>query len=163
MSKRIPIYHYISIGLMLLTLFLPYRTYDLYAGGFWQTSSLIEENVHELGMEVELVYGLIATLILTSVTMLVKRNLATAIIGLIMSFGMVLFLPLLAFALTFHLFGPSRNEELGLGYMIAVVTVISYFGFAISHLVYTVKQRKEAKKNPANQRSFEKTDLLDDF
>lgn len=163
MSRRIPIYHYICIGMMLSTLFLPYCTYDLYTGGFWQTPTLLQENVSEVGLEIELVYGLIVGMILTSVTMLVKRNLATAIIGLIMSLGMVLFLPLLAFILTFNLFGPQRNEELGIGYILAVATVITFFGFSIAHLVYTVKQRKMAKKNPANQRSYAKTDLLDDF
>lgn len=151
MSKRIPFYHYICYGVLLLSMALPYRQYDLYSGGWFSTNTLVQSSVQDSGLEFEFCYVLVIAMLATSLILVIQRNLATAIIGLIFSFGMVLFLPLLAFALTFSLFGPERNMELKVGYAMGALSVLTYFGFTIVHLVFVVKRRRLLAKNPARQ------------
>ena len=108
------------------------------------------------GMELEEAYVTLVGFILIILLVHIKKNLATVIIGLIAGLGLLLYVfPVLAFLITFNIFGP--RVELGLGYYIALLTVLVYFGALIANLVVFAQNRK---KNP---KAVAKSDLLDNF
>jgi len=158
MKKRIPIYHYICVGVVLGSLFLPWTKHDLYTGGLFSTLSLVKTDVIKAGLYYEGTYVVLLAMIIISAVQLIIRNLGTAIIGLVLAVGQVLYMPLLAFGLTFTLFGSERNIELQIGYYICALSVVVYFGFAIWNLVYVNRKRKSK-----TEKLIPNEDLLDDF
>lgn len=161
--KRIAIYHYICFGLIIVSMFLPYNEYDQYTSfSFFGSSSLIEESQHEIGFNFPPAWVLPGLMAITIITLHIKRNLATAIIGLIFGFLNLLYLPLLGFILVFTLFGSQRNKTIDIGFVLAGLVVITYFGFLISHLVKVVKERRKPKNQiTTNLDVLDDSDLLD--
>lgn len=159
MKQKIPVYHFIIIGVVLASLFLPYKEYDLYySNGIFGAGSLKETDVQEAGINlIESIIPLII-LILTSFMVLIARNLATAIVGLILSILLVLYLPFEAFILTFTLFSPKKDVHVDIGFYISVLAILSYLVFTILHLIQVSRERKKTVKVKAVE-----TDLLDDF
>ena len=68
----------------------------------------------------------------------------------------VLYMPMLAFIITFELFSPRRNVEVELGYMIAVIAVLVFFGASIVELRKAVRAHRNQKPRPT-------VELLDDL
>jgi hypothetical protein len=159
MKQKIPVYHFIIIGVVLASLFLPYKEYDLYySNGIFGAGSLKESGVQEVGINlIESIIPLII-LILTSFMVLIARNLATAIVGLILSILLVLYLPFEAFILTFTLFSPKKDVHVDIGFYISALAILSYLVFTILHLIQVSRERKKTVKIKAVE-----TDLLDDF
>lgn len=159
MSRKFPLYHFIIIGIVLVSLFLPYKEYDLYySNGIFGSGAMQEAGVQEAGINlIESIIPLIV-LILTSFTVLISRNLATAIVGLILSILLVLYLPFEAFVLTFTIFSPKKDVHVQIGFYISVLAILSYLVFTILHLIQVSRERKKTVKVKAVE-----TDLLDDF
>ena len=159
MKQKIPVYHFIIIGFVIASLFLPYKEYDLYySNGIFGAGSLKEADVQEAGINlIESIIPLII-LILTSFMVLIARNLATAIVGLILSILLVLYLPFEAFILTFTLFSPKKDVHVDIGFYISLLAILSYLIFTILHLIQVSRERKKTVKVKAVE-----TDLLDDF
>ena len=99
MKKRIPIYHYICLGMVIGSLFLPWTQYDLYSGGLFNNHTLVRPDILKAGLSYEGTYFVAGSMLLTSVVVLAIRNIATGIIGLILSFGLLLYMPLLGIGL----------------------------------------------------------------
>ncbi len=157
MKKRIPIYHYICLGMVIGSLFLPWTKFDLYSGGIFKSHTLVETGLLESGLAYEGVYFVVGIMLLISAIVLAIRNIATGIIGLVLAFGLLVYMPLLGMGLTFSLFGSHRNIDLQLGYYVSLLSVIAYLGFTIWNLVYVARaNKKETRKMVAG-------DLLDDF
>ena len=159
MKQKIPVYHFIIIGFVIASLFLPYKEYDLYySNGIFGAGSLKEADVQEAGINlIESIIPLII-LILTSFMVLIARNLATAIVGLLLSNLLVLYLPFEAFILTFTLFSPKKDVHVDIGFYISLLAILSYLIFTILHLIQVSRERKKTVKVKAVE-----TDLLDDF
>lgn len=156
--KKFPLYHPICFGLGLVSLLLPCRTYDQYSSSGWfSTPTLVQGHVVESGLSFFPCYIPLLAMLVISFIVLIKKNLATGIIGLIFGFVLVLYLPVLLFMLTFELFGSKSNLEPGLGYVALVFICLTYFAFLIRNLVLVVRQRR---KGPERK---EQLDLLDDF
>ena len=85
-----------------------------------------------------------------------KRNRAMTIISLVMASFNVLYMPMLAFILTFEIFSPRRNVTVEFGYMIAVIAVLVFFVASIVELRKAVKAHRNQKPKPT-------VDLLDDL
>ncbi|MBL4861561.1 MAG: hypothetical protein JKY09_00890 [Crocinitomicaceae bacterium] len=158
--KRFILFSGICIGIIALSLLLPYEVHDVYSGGSFTTPSLIKEGVQLAGAETLPAYVPLIAIIIISLVVLIKKNLATAIIGLVMGLGLLLYMPFLAISLTFHLifFSGLRNSQLHIGFFIAAIAVFIYFVLLIANLVVVVKKRKNKKKEPMSN-----VDLLDDF
>jgi hypothetical protein len=159
MSRKFPIYHFVIIGVVFVSLFLPYKEYDLhYNNGIFGSGGLKESGVQESGINlIESIVPLIV-LILTSFMALIARNLATAIVGLILSILLVLYLPFEAFVLTFTIFSPKKDVHVQIGFYISVLAILSYLVFTILHLIQVSRERKKTVKVKAVE-----TDILDDF
>jgi hypothetical protein len=135
---------------------LPYKQFDLYSGGWLGGSNLSEENVNIAGIELLETYIMVLLMVFALIPLLINRNRAMTIISLVMATFNVLYLPVLAFILTFELFSPRRNLSLELGYMIAVIAVLVFFGASIVELRKAIKAHRNRKPKPS-------VDLLDDL
>lgn len=155
MRIKLPIAQIICLIVVILSLFLPYKEYDYYTGGMFG-STLTEENVREAGIKFIEAYIPSVLMLLALIPLVIKRNRAMAIISLILSSLNLLYMPVLAFALTFELFSPRRNVTVELGYMIAVVASLTFFVFAIIELRRAIRYFRTIKPKP-------QADLLDDL
>ena len=156
--KNLLTYTLIIAGIILLSMFFPYETHTSNSSGGgsgWFSGSSSEDGATS-GFENEGALLIFAGLFVIGLITTIKKNLATAIIGLILGAGFLLYMPLLAFILTFHLFSGMHYEP-GFGFYLAFLAVLVYFILLIVHLVKTVKNKK---RNPSN---VLKQDLLDDF
>ena len=134
--------------MIIISLFLPYKSFDYYTGGMFG-NTLAEENVKMAGIELVETYIMVALMIFGLIPLFIKRNRAMTIISLLMAAFNVLYMPILAFILTFELFSPRRNVSVELGYMIAVIAVLVFFGGSIVELRKSVR----AHRNEKGQRS----------
>lgn len=100
----------------------------------------------------------VAILVISTI-ILAARNRATAIVGLVLSFFLLLWLPIMLFVLTFNLFG--SDDRVQIGFVICVVTVITYFGFNIGNLVYVIRQYRSGANRKPNSALIDDSDLLD--
>lgn len=153
--KKIPLVHIICFVVMVLTLLLPYKSFDYYTGGMFG-NTLAEENVKMAGIELVETYVMVAIMIFGLIPLFIKRNRAMTIISLVMAAFNVLYMPMLAFILTFEIFSPRRNVAVELGYMIAVIAVLVFFGASIVELRKAIKAHRNQKPKPS-------VDLLDDL
>ena len=112
--KNFKLYTCIALAIILVSMFLPYYSYDKYTVGFLQPSTLIEANIQEVGFELPQSYILLAALLVIAAVTLFKQNLTTSIIGFIISACTLLYMPLFAFSLVFTLNfgGGPRNKEI---------------------------------------------------
>lgn len=152
--KKLPLVHLICFGVIIISLFLPYKSFDYYKGV--GLSNIVDENVRMAGIELVGTYIMVGLMILGLVPLFIKRNRAMAIISLVMAAFNVLYMPMLAFIITFELFSPRRNVEVELGYMIAVIAVLVFFGASIVELRKAVRAHRNQKPKPT-------LDLLDDL
>lgn len=155
MAKKAPIIFIICAGIAALSLFLPYKSFDYYTGGLFGTT-LAEENLKESGLEHPEAYIPPAAMLIAVVILLLARNMATAIINLILSFGIVLYMFLLAFILTFEIFSPRRNIDVESGFYLASLAALTFFIMSIVHLIRVIRERRNARPAIAD-------DLLDDL
>lgn len=119
-------------------------------------NTLADENVRMAGIELVETYVMVSLMIFGLIPLFIKRNRAMTIISLVMASLNVLYMPVLAFILTFELFSPRRNISVELGYMIAVIAVLVFFGGSIVELRKAVRSHRNEKPKPA-------VDLLDDL
>ncbi len=152
--KKLPLVHLICFGVIIISLFLPYKSFDYYTGV--GLSNIVDENVRMAGVELVGTYIMVGLMILGLVPLFIKRNRAMAIISLVMAAFNVLYMPMLAFIITFELFSPRRNVEVELGYMIAVIAVLVFFGASIVELRKAIRAHRNQKPKPS-------VDLLDDL
>lgn len=155
MREKLPIVQIICLVVTIFSLFLPYKEYDYYTGGLFG-STLTEENVREAGLELLEACVPPVILLFALIPLVIRRNRAMAIISLILSSLNLLYMPLLAFALTFELFSPRRNVTVELGYMIAVIAGLVFFVYAIIELRKAIRLHRKIKPKP-------RVDLLDDL
>ena len=153
--KKLPVVHLICFGVILVSLLLPYKSFDYYTGGMFG-NTLAEENVKMAGIELVETYIMVALMIFGLIPLFIKRNRAMTIISLVMAAFNVLYMPILAFILTFELFSPRRNVSVELGYMIAVIAVLVFFGGSIVELRKAVRAHRNEKPKPT-------VELLDDL
>lgn len=136
-----------------LSMFLPYSKKT---GSSFYNSQNVGEIIIDSGIELEEAYVTLIGFVLVILLVHIKQNLATAILSLITGLGLMLYVfPVLAFIITFNIFGP--RVDLQLGYFIALLAVLVYFGALIAHLVVVVRNRKKTPK------TAESSNLLDDF
>lgn len=155
MREKIPLIQVICLLVTILSLFLPYKEYDYYSGGLFG-NTLTEENVKEAGLELLEAYVPSVILLFALIPIAIKRNRAMAIISLVFSAFNLLYMPVLAFALTFEIFSPRRNVTVELGYMIAVLAALLFFVYAIIELRRAIRNHRAMKPKPT-------IDLLDDL
>lgn len=158
MTKFNPFYLIFCSGIA-LSLFLPHLEYDLYTGGLFNSNELIEENIHENGLKNWFSFVPLITAIGTLLLANLYRSLGTAITGLVIMTLTLVYMPLEAFALTFDLFGPRKNETVQIGYYLKALFVLGYIVFMIVEVIKRAKERRQVKKAKFSTES----DLLDDF
>lgn len=161
--KHILIFSLVPIGVILISLFLPYESHDDYTtGGLFSTSTLIASGIKTLGINYLPAYIPILFIGICLAIIKIKENLATAIISLILSLGNLFYMGFLAFLLVFHLnfFGGPRNYELEFGFYLSLISVIAYIPVMIIHLILVVRKRRKAAKAPL---SVDNPDLIDDL
>jgi len=159
--KNLLSYTLIIAGIIFLSMFFPYETHinkSLNTANINWGSNLGDIDPSEggatSGFENEGALLLFLGLLVISLVTAIKKNVATAIIGSILGLGYLLYMPLLGFVLTFHLFS-EMTYEVGFGFYIAFLAVFAYFNLLIIHLVKTIKNR-----NPSNVLN---QDLIDDY
>jgi len=143
------IYSLVAIGVIVLSLFLPYETHDTYTGGFYQNGTFRSVSEKTLGINHIGAYIPIALIAICLSIIKIKENLATAIISLILSVINGLYMLFLGFILVFNLNffggGPS-NFELGFGYFLAALVGFLYVPLMIIHLIIVVRKRRNPEK-----------------
>ena len=156
------IYSLVAIGVISISLFLPYESHDDYtSGGLFGTSTLLAEGLKTSGIAYVPAYIPILFISICLAIIKIKENLATAIISLILSILNLFYMPFLGFLLVFNLnfFGGPRNYELEFGYYLSLMAVISYIPVMIIHLIVVVRKRRKQAVNPVIKQD---SDLLDD-
>jgi len=140
-------------------MFLPYQILSEYETN-WRTNNRIlrEGNRYISGLELPETYFFLGGIFGITVITLVWRNLATAIIGSVLSIGLGLYVPLLLFILTFNLFTlfTLDSNDLGIGFYIGALAILYFIVIQFINLVQTARNRKN------NDRSAV-VDILDDF
>ncbi len=160
--KNILIYSLAAIAVILLSLFMPYESRNVYTGSLLQNGAYRYVNLKTVGFEQIGAYIPIATLVLCIGIIKIKENLATAIISMILSFLNLFYMALLGVILTLNLSffgGGPRNLQLQGGYYLSVLAGIYFFTIMISHLVVVVRKRRNPEKYDLKPVSSE---LLDD-
>jgi hypothetical protein len=136
-----------AIAALLLagTLFLPYQTRLSYEFSLFSSTPLggLPTRTYIAGLELPETWPPAIALFLVAVSLFISRQLATAIIGLVLSCLMLLYMAFLAFILTFQLFGPSK--DLGIGYFLALLVVVGFLPLMIVHLSKTIRKGREVK------------------
>jgi hypothetical protein len=135
----------IFTAMALLSLLLPYERHDVESWNLFSGSTGIHQfGVNKPGYTLPVAYvpGFLMLLIWGMITL--RKNLATAIIGLIFSALSLFYMAFLSFILTFnlHLFGGSTNSALEPGYYICLLAVISFLIVSIVHLTAVVRRPK---------------------
>ena len=163
--KNFKLYSFIALGVTLVSMVLPYKSFDKYAGGFFTSSRLVEANMQEAGLELPQSYILLAALIVIALVTLIKENLTTSIIGFILGVFALLYMPLFAFTLVFTLNfgGGPRNQEIEIGFYFAAIAVLSYAIILLINLIKHAKARKNNREIQTSKAKFKESDLLDDL
>ena len=161
MKRRIPFYHIICFAVVAISLFLPYASHDEYTGGWFSGNrQLITDDLMKSGFDyLEVTFVPPVAILVISTILLAARNRATAIVGLVLSFFLMLWLPIMLFVLTFNLFG--SDDRVQIGFILCVLSVLTYFGFNIGNLVYTVRQYRSGADRKPNSALLDDSDLLD--
>ena len=134
-------------------MFLPYEMHDVFAGGTWGApGTLVEEDVSLFGIETYEAYGVLILMSIMALITLLKRSLATSIVGAILGGVLLLGIPFLLFTLLFQLFGPEKR--MGVGLAAALIVMLSYCILQIVNLIWEFRNRKVEKKSDSE-------DLLD--
>ena len=139
----------VGIGVIVLSLFLPYETHDYYSGVSSQSATFQYIGTKTLGINHVGAYIPIVIIAMCMGMINIKENLATAIISMILSFFNLLYMAFLGFILTFHLnfFGGGPiNFELEGGYFLSVLVGFYFLTIMISHLLVVVRKRRNPAK-----------------
>jgi len=147
--KRLPLYTAIIIGLAVLMMFMPYiLVYDNY-----QDQYDLEPFTYK-GIEFVEVYFLLLGFIVIAIVSTIKRNLTTALISFVLTFGLgILFLSNIVLIVdkpTYYF----RDFEWG--FILHGLVVFIYFILLLINLV--VEFTKKKKNRPVSS-----SELLDDF
>lgn len=143
--KNLKLYTFITIGVIILSMFLPYEIHDVYAGGSWfAKGALLQEDIPSAGAESIEVYGVLLFLLIIAFISLIKRNFTTALISSILGVVSLLAIPFLFLALVFNLFGPDKH--MGVGLLIAFMVIAIYAVILMSNAVTEFKKRKRTPK-----------------
>jgi len=134
--------------------------HDRWSGGLFTTPSLAETGVKTAGFEIWAAMALLLGFFIIAPIVLIRKTIATSIIGFILGLVLLLYMPLLAFALTFNLnlFGGPRNSTLQLGYYVGLFAVVSFVVILLLNMIAVIRGRNNPSKTPVRQSS----DLLDD-
>ena len=159
--KHFPIYTGICFLVTFFSLFLPYEQHDRYAGGLFSAPYRTETGIQTIGFDIEMAYIPLVVFVIISFVVLIRRNLATGIIGLIIGIFFILFMAVMGFGLTFHLsiFGGPRNFQLQIGYYLALIAVLSYAVMLLLNLIAIIRNRRAV----AEEVKHENIDILDSF
>jgi hypothetical protein len=160
--KNIMMYSLVVIGVIFISLFLPYESHDDYSsGGLFGASTLLAEGLKTSGIAFVPAYIPILFIGVCLAIIKINENLATAIISLILSLLNLFYMPFLGFLLVFHLnfFGGPRNYELEFGYFLSLFAGIGFAAVMIIHLIVVVRKRRKKAVNPV---IMQEIDLLDD-
>ena len=137
----------ISFLLIILSLFLPYETHDTTSGGWFTSMTIDETDVITAGMEILGPPASLLLMLFITALILIKRNLATSIIGflltiLLTTFATVGFLdfPLLNFEL--DIFSNKTNSELKIGYFIFYFAILLFLVTTLLNMVNVGRNRK---------------------
>ena len=141
---------------VLLSLFLSYQRHKIFdsSGDNWFDSSTIKSIDPIAGIELPETYFFLGGVLLITFATIIWRNLATAIIGSVLSIGLGLYIPLLAFILTFNIF--QEGDDLGIGYYIGSIAIFYFIVIQFINMVQTARNKKSKPKNVDS-------DILDDF
>lgn len=163
MQKRIPIYHYICFGFAIATLFLPYL---LHSSSYLDSPLLpdyAKKYIYESGFDlIEITFVPLLAILIISAIVLAYRSKATAIVGIVLSFFLILFMILLGVALTFTLFGIS-TKKVGIGYVLQFLNVITYFVLNIYFFAWIRKNKIIPKKDLAELDLLDDSDILENL
>ncbi len=152
--KRFYILSIICAGVILFSLFLPYeemyRDWGLTRNVFTDDHGEIKSGWKYFPFTIvpAIIIGLVAGL------NAIRENVATALIGLLLSLGNLLYMGFIAVILTLN-FGAGRSE-IEIGYFIALLAVLIYVGVTSIHFIHVVRNRKNPKENTSAA-----NDLLD--
>ncbi len=152
--KRLPLFTAIIIGLVILIMFLPYITASLSESSYNYSFSPPYEIVSLKGIEFVEVYFLLLGFIVIAIVSTIKRNLTTALISFILTFGLgILFLSNIVLIVdkpTYYF------REFEWGFILHGLLVFIYFIMLLINLA--VEFTKKKKNRPASS-----SELLDDF
>ncbi len=145
--KRFYLLSFICAGVILLSLFLPYEE------TYYTTPQPTYNNDHVFKSGFDLFVATVIPIVIIGLIIglnRIRENLATAIIGLLLSMSNLFYMGLLAVLITLNLnfFGPSRTSEIEIGYFIALVAVVVHLAIMVVHLIHVFRNRKNPKKNP---------------
>lgn len=135
-------------------MFFAYQVLSEYQSSWNNGSGLREGNRNVSGFALPWNYGFIIFSLVISFVTLIHRSVVTSIIGLILSIGSLLNIPVLAFLLTFSLL--DSGDDLGFGYYLGSFAVIYLFIIQVINLVVEIKNRKKKE-------IIITTDILDNF
>lgn len=138
MKKRIPIYHFVLAGVMILSLFLPYTQWN---GGdricalcntqtVTPTPAYALSGFHHIHYTVLPILGMMSISVIT----LAVRNRFTAIVSVVLSVILVLSIPVEMVGI----FGLSQLT-VGIGFILSVFAIFSFLGFNIANLIWIRK------------------------
>jgi len=144
--KNITLYAISLSILMFMTLFFPYSHHDLYAKSdfFLIKGALIEAGIVTDGFES---WNTIAVFIWSAVISLavsIPQSNAKAIVSLLLSAGLGIYMILLSIILTtyFSVGGGDYNYTLGIGFYFASIISILFIALSIIHLIKTMHFKK---------------------
>lgn len=143
--KDFHFYTLIVLGIAISSLFLPYERHDIESWNlFTGSSGITHRGVSNPGYLLPVAYAPTLLMLLIWGMITLRKNLTTAIIGLIFSALNLFYMAFLSFILTFnlHLFGGSTHSALEPGYFICLLAVICFLVIAIVHLVAVVRKPK---------------------
>lgn len=151
--KRYPLFHFITFAIAALSLFLPYRQYM----ALNYDTAILETN-YESGLSYEFPLCLIplGIIFITSGMLLIRNNLVTAVLSMVMIFFLVIGFLFVYLILTFSFMGPDELRA-GIGYMLLVLTSLVYIVFLIRNLVLVVRYRRKTTSQGQG------SDILDEF
>ena len=149
------------IGIILVSLFLPYESHDNYSGGFFEEDVLLASGLKTPGISHIPAYIPVVFISICLAIIKINENLATAIVSLILSIINIFYMVFLAFLLVFNLnvFSGPRNYELQFGYYLSLFAGGAYVIIMIIHLIMVVRKRRNPANVPVTPSS---DDLLDD-
>ena len=159
--KNILIYSIAAAAIILLSLFLPYESHDMQSGGFFKPQVMLGSGYTTSGLSHTAAYFPAFFILICLVLIKISENIGTAITSLVVSFGTLIYMAFLSFALKFHLniFNGPTNYELEIGYYLALFAVVAYLVVMIIHLIAVIRKRRKQAKNPVIK---QENDLLDD-
>ena len=154
MKKRIPIYHFVLVGLMFATLFLPYSQWN---GG--DMSCMLCNRPNPTPVPAYMLSGfhdfqytilpILGMMFISTIT-LVARNRFTAIAGVVLSVFLVLSIPIELIGIFF-----LSQLSMGIGIIFSFLLIFTFLGFNIANLVWVCRN----VKRQVNHRS--KIQILD--